>query len=140
MLLKQELIKKVRDYFSLNIYEAKVWLALLKKGVASAGEIASISGVPRSRTYDVLESLEKRGFAISKLEKPAKYMGVKPRVIIEKMKNNVRKSAEEKMHELSNIKTTNEFTELESLYNIGMEPVKKEVKQEKIKGRKDADH
>jgi len=135
MLLEQDLIKKVRDYFSLNIYEAKVWLALLKKGVASAGEIASISGVPRSRTYDVLESLEKKGFAISKLEKPAKYMGVKPRMIIEKMKNNLRKSAEEKMHELSNIKTTDEFTELESLYNMGMEPVKKEDISVALKGK-----
>ena len=67
MLVKQELISKVRDYFDLNIYETKVWLALLGKGVASAGEIAIISGVPRSRTYDVLESLEKRGLHLLNL-------------------------------------------------------------------------
>ena len=60
MLVKQELVNKIKDYFDLNVYETKVWLALLGKGVASAGEIASISGVPRSRTYDVLEGLEKR--------------------------------------------------------------------------------
>ncbi len=93
MLVKQDLIKKVRDYFSLNIYEAKVWLALLRKGIASAGEIASISGVPRSRTYDVLEGLEKRGFAIVQIGKPMRYIGVKPKMIIEKLKNNVRKNA-----------------------------------------------
>lgn len=135
MLLKQDLIKKVRDYFSLNIYEAKVWLALLRKGVASAGEIASLSGVPRSRTYDVLESLEKRGFAIAKLGKPAKYIGIKPRMIIEKLKNNVRKEAEDKMLELSKIKTTNEFGLLESLYNEGFEPVKKGDVSIALKGR-----
>ena len=84
MLVKQELINKIKDYFDLNIYETKVWLALIGKGIASAGEIAQISGVPRSRTYDVLESLEKRGFAIIKLGKPVKYLGVKPNVIIEK--------------------------------------------------------
>jgi len=60
MLVKSELIAKIKDYFELNIYETKVWLALLGKGSASAGEIATISGVPRSRTYDVLESLEKK--------------------------------------------------------------------------------
>ena len=60
--MKPELVKKIKDYFNLNIYETKVWLALLGKGIASAGEIAEISGVPRSRTYDVLESLEKQGF------------------------------------------------------------------------------
>jgi len=135
MLLKQDLVRKVRDYFSMNIYEAKVWLALLNKGVASAGEIASASGVPRSRTYDVLESLEKRGFAIAKLGKPVKYIGVKPRAIIEKLKNNVRTDAEERMVELSNIKNTNEFLALESLYNNGLQPVRKEDVSVALKGR-----
>ena len=65
--MKQELINKIRDYFDLNVYETKVWLALLGKGIASAGEVAGISKVPRSRTYDVLETLEKKGFAIVKL-------------------------------------------------------------------------
>lgn len=135
MLVKHDLIKKVRDYFSLNIYEAKVWLALLRKGIASAGEIASSSGVPRSRTYDVLEGLEKRGFAIVQLGKPMKYIGVKPKMIIEKLKNNVRRNAEEKMLELSRIKTTNEFGALESLYNVGIEPVKKEDISVALKGK-----
>ena len=85
MLLKQELINKLKDYFDLNVYETKVWLALLGKGVASAGEIAEDSRVPRSRTYDVLESLEKKGFAIVKLGKPVKYIGVKPKIILEKL-------------------------------------------------------
>ena len=66
MIIKPELVRRIKEYFNLNIYETKVWLALLSKGVASAGEVAEISGVPRSRTYDVLESLEKRGFAITK--------------------------------------------------------------------------
>jgi len=90
MIAKQDLINKIKDYFDLNIYETKVWLALLGKGSASAGEIASISGVPRSRTYDVLEGLEKKGFAIVKLGKPVKYLGVKPKMILEKMKNNTK--------------------------------------------------
>src|SRR3989338_9228646 len=97
MLVKQELISRIKDYFDLNIYETKVWLALLTKGIASAGEVAEISGVPRSRTYDVLEGLEKRGFAITKLGKPVKYIGVKPRAIIEKLKNNVKSDAEERV-------------------------------------------
>ncbi len=53
------IMKKLRTTFDLNIYEAKIWAALLTKGVASASELADISGVPRSRSYDVLETLEK---------------------------------------------------------------------------------
>src|SRR3989339_499123 len=127
MLLKQELIGKIKDYFDLNIYETKVWLALLGKGIASAGEVASISRVPRSRTYDVLESLEKKGFAIVKIGKPVKYIGVKPRIILEKLKNNVKTDANEKMLTLSNIKNTEEFTKLEELYEESILNANKEV-------------
>lgn len=135
MIVKQELVSRIKDYFGLNIYETKVWLALLKKGVASAGEVAEISGIPRSRTYDVLESLEKSGFAIAKLDKPVKYIGVRPNLIIEKLKNNVRKDASEKVVELSKIRNTDEFTKLEELYNEGMSPVKKEEMSLALKGK-----
>ena len=124
MLVKQELVSKIKDYFNLNSYETKVWLALLGKGTASAGEIAEISGVPRSRTYDVLESLEKKGFSIVKIGKPVKYIGVKPRMILEKLKNDVRRHAEERIIGLSNIKNTEEFTELEQLYRTRIDSVK----------------
>ena len=94
----------------MNIYETKVWLALLSKGIASAGDIAKISRVPRSRTYDVLEGLEKKGFAIEKLGKPIMYMGVKPKGILERLKNNVKRNAEERINYLSNIRETEEFS------------------------------
>lgn len=135
MIIKQELVKKIKDYFNLNIYETKVWIALLGKGIASAGEIADISGVPRSRTYDVLESLEKQGFAISKIGKPAKYIAVKPGVILEKLKSNMVKEAEERVDSLSKLKQTSEYTEIENLYNSGIEPVKHEDLSASIKGR-----
>jgi len=135
MLVKNDLIVKIKDYFQLNIYETKVWLALLGKGSASAGEIATISGVPRSRTYDVLESLDKKGFALVKIGKPVRYLGVKPKIILEKLKNNVRTEAEEKFQSLMNIKETQEFNQLEELYNVGINPIKREELSAFIKGR-----
>ncbi|MFH1801352.1 MAG: helix-turn-helix domain-containing protein [archaeon] len=135
MMLKQDLVAKIKDYFNLNIYETKVWLALLSKGVASAGEIAEISRVPRSRTYDVLESLEKKGFAIIKLGKPIKYLGVKPKIILEKLRNNIKKEAEERVVNLSKIKETAEFLQLEEIYKDGSEPVKKQEISAALKGR-----
>ncbi len=135
MLVKTDLINRIKDYFDLNIYETKVWLALLGKGVASAGEIAEISRVPRSRTYDVLESLEKKGFAIIKLGKPVKYLGVKPNVILEKLKNNVRADAEERIQILGNIRSTEEFVKLEEIYKQGLSPIKPTDLSAAIKGR-----
>jgi len=135
MIIKSELIEKLKGYFNLNIYETKVWLALLSKGISSAGEIAEISEVPRSRTYDVLESLEKRGFVIQKLGKPVKYLAVKPEIVIEKLKNNIVKNSEDKIKTLSNLKDTNEYKELKELHKIGIEPIKNHELSTSIKGR-----
>ncbi len=135
MIVKPELVKKIRSFFNLNIYETKVWLALLAKGIASAGEIAEISGVPRSRTYDVLESLEKQGFAIAKIGKPVKYLAVKPMAIIEKLKNNTMKNASERVDILAKLKETKEYTELEDLYKTGIHPIRHEEMSSAIRGR-----
>ncbi|PIN93773.1 hypothetical protein COU54_01940 [Candidatus Pacearchaeota archaeon CG10_big_fil_rev_8_21_14_0_10_31_24] len=135
MILKQDLVKRIKDHFNLNIYETKVWLALLSKGLASAGEIAEISGVPRSRTYDVLESLEKRGFAIVRIGKPVKYISVKPTEVIEKMKSETLSSAQEKVKSLGDLKGTQEYTELEELHNTGISPIKAHDITGSLKGR-----
>lgn len=135
MFVKQELISKIKDYFNLNIYETKVWLALLARGIASAGQIAELSRVPRSRTYDVLESLEKKGFAIVKLGKPVKYIGVKPHMILEKLKNNARSEAEERIKMLVELRNKEEFSQLEEIYKQGINPVKREDLSAALKGK-----
>ena len=38
----------------LNNYEVKIWTALLRRGVSTAGELSDITNAPRSRSYDVL--------------------------------------------------------------------------------------
>jgi len=135
MIIKQELVKRIKEYFDLNIYETKVWLALLSKGIASAGEVAELSGVPRSRTYDVLESLEKRGFAITKIGKPVKYIAVKPTEVLEKMKSNTLQEAQDRVKSLSNLKSTQEYLELEQLHNTGISPIKSHEITGSLKGR-----
>ncbi len=135
MIIKQDLINNVREHFNLNIYETKVWLALLGRGVASAGEIAEMSRVPRSRTYDVLEGLEKRGFTIMKLGKPVKYIAIKPNIILEKLKLNTQKNADEKIKTLLKLKDTAEYSELEQLYRVGIQPVRHEEISGAIKGK-----
>jgi sugar-specific transcriptional regulator TrmB len=135
MIIKPELVKKIKDYFGLNIYETKVWLALTSKGIASAGEIAEISGVPRSRTYDVLESLEKQGFAIAKVGKPTKYIAVKPTLILEKLKKRTLERAEEKMKTLDNLKSTREYEELQELHDSSISLIRKEDLSGAITGK-----
>jgi len=79
MIVKEEFLSRLRKIFDLNLYEVKVWTALLSRGTSTAGELSSISDVPRSRTYDILESLEKKGFIVMKLGKPIQFVALKTR-------------------------------------------------------------
>ena len=90
MIVKEELLKKLRAAFDLNIYEVKIWTSLLCRGVATAGELSDISQIPRSRSYDVLDSLEKKGFVMMKLGKPIKYIAIEPDEIIRRIKDQVK--------------------------------------------------
>src|SRR3989338_1490488 len=97
MIVKEEFLSKLRRYFSLNLYEAKIWTALLSRGVSTAGELSDIANVPRSRSYDVLESLEKKGFVIMKPGKPIKYLAVPPKEVLENIKKKIGEDRETRL-------------------------------------------
>lgn len=109
--------------FNINSYEAKIWAALLSRGVSTAGELSDIAAVPRSRAYDVLESLERKGFIVMKLGKPIKYIAVPPEEVIDRVKKNYSMEAEEKMAAVDEMKTDTILDELNLLYNHGVELV-----------------
>jgi len=103
MIVKDEFLSRLRKIFDLNLYEVKVWTALLSRGTSTAGELSNISDVPRSRTYDILESLEKKGFIIMKLGKPIKVVALKPEEVVERVKKNLMKEAQVKFVEPSDL-------------------------------------
>src|SRR3990170_6024964 len=79
----------------LNKYERNLWVALLSRGASTAGELSDISNVPRSRCYDVLESLSARGFVVIQPGKPMKYVAVPPREAMDRAKKKVVEEARE---------------------------------------------
>ena len=135
MIVKEEFLTKLRRYFNLNLYEVKIWTALLSRGVSTAGELSDIANVPRSRSYDILESLEKKGFVVMKLGKPIKYMAVNPREVVERVKKNTRLEAEESMKRLENLKSTDVIQELNNLHTQGVELVEPTDLAGSLKGR-----
>lgn len=120
MIMQKDFIEKLK-IFGLNSYEAKIWIALLSRGVSSAGELSDISNVPRSRSYDVLESLEKKGIIVMKIGKPIKYIAVPPNEVLERIKQKVKKEAEEQSKNLNTLKGSDVLSELSSLHNKGVE-------------------
>lgn len=135
MIVKDEFLSKLRRYFNLNLYEVKIWAALLSRGVSTAGELSDIANVPRSRSYDVLETLEKKGFVVMKVGKPIKYIAVPPTEVVERVKKNVRKDADESVKRLENLKNTDVLQELTSLHTQGVELIEPSELSGSLRGR-----
>ena len=134
MLVQKSFIGKLKE-FGLNSYEAKLWTALLSRGVSTAGELSDIANVPRSRSYDILESLEKKGFIVMKLGKPIKYLAVHPEEVIDRVKKRVKDDAEKQVELLEEVKKKELLGELQSLYTQGVSFVNPAEITASIKGR-----
>ncbi|MCH7568812.1 MAG: TrmB family transcriptional regulator [Nanoarchaeota archaeon] len=135
MIANGEFLSRLRKIFDLNLYEVKVWTSLLSRGVSTAGELSNISDVPRSRTYDILESLEKKGFIIMKLGKPIKFIALKPEEVIERVKKNLMVNAQEKSKRLDEIKKNEVLVELSNLFVNGIKFVEPSDLSGSLKGR-----
>ncbi len=120
MIVKDDLLAQMRRYFDLNLYEVKLWAALLSRGVSTAGELSDIANVPRSRSYDVLESLEKKGFVVMKTGKPIKYIAIPPTEVVDRVKKNMHLQAQNKIKRLDSIKNSEILAELEELHKTGV--------------------
>ncbi len=109
MIVKDELLSKLRRYFDLNLYEVKLWAALLSRGVSTAGELSDIADVPRSRS-----------FVVMKLGKPIKYIAIPPTEVLDRVKKNMHVNAQEKIKRLDSIKSSPLMDELNTLHSTGI--------------------
>ena len=135
MIVKDEFLSRLRKIFDLNLYEVKVWTALLSRGTSTAGELSNISDVPRSRTYDILESLDKKGFIVMKLGKPIKFVALKPEEVIERVKRNLVRNAQEKTKRLETLKDDEVLSELNTLFTKGIKFVEPSDLSGNLRGR-----
>ena len=134
MIVQTDFLNRLRD-FGLNSYESKLWVALLSRGISTAGELSDIANVPRSRSYDVLESLEKKGFIVIKIGKPIKYIAVPPEEVLERVKKMIHDSAEKQTKMLDDFRKSELLDELNILHKTGIELVDPSDLSGSLKGR-----
>lgn len=87
----------------LTDYESKAYLSLTSLISATALEISETSGVPLSRTYDVLKNLHKKGFIEVTRGKPLIYTAVPPQDVFEKSRVKIKEELDEAESEVKNI-------------------------------------
>ncbi|MBI4020647.1 MAG: TrmB family transcriptional regulator [Candidatus Aenigmarchaeota archaeon] len=119
MVAKTEVLDALKS-IGLNLYERNIYVALLAKGVATAAEVSEIAAVPRSRSYDVLESLAEKGFVIVQHSKPIKYVALKPSEAMERTKDVLTKKHEEILSRIDRVSESTILTELEKIHTEGL--------------------
>ena len=73
-----DLVEKLKE-IGFNTYEAKVYIALLKKYPATGYEVSKLANIPQSRTYDTLKVLEEKKVVVSANTKPVTYTPIRPK-------------------------------------------------------------
>lgn len=64
---RDTLISNLRKILDLNLYEAKVYLALIAHGAMKKNELFKKAQIPQSRAYDIVLSLKDKGLVTSSL-------------------------------------------------------------------------
>lgn len=86
---------RVLRELGLTEYEASIYLALVMYGEATAKELSRKSGVPYTRAYDALESLERKGWIEVIEERPLVFRAKAPIDVSELVKDDLRRRMEE---------------------------------------------
>ena len=100
----ENLFEKLKD-IGLNSYEAKVYIALLKKYPSTGYEVSQNANIPQSRAYDALKALEKEQIIVQAgEEKPLKYSPINPKELINRYKRKAQATIEYLEKKLPKIK------------------------------------
>jgi sugar-specific transcriptional regulator TrmB len=83
----------------LTSYEAKAYLALIRRDSYTAAQVARQAGLPRQRIYDVLGSLVEKGLAAARPGNVVKYAATAPELAIDTLIQSHRQQLSDMEHE-----------------------------------------
>lgn len=98
-----EIVESLKE-IGLNSYEAKVYLALLKKYPATGYEVSKLADIPQSRAYDTLKSLEISQIVTASGDKPISYTPIKPKELTKRYKRKIISTIDFLEKKLPNVK------------------------------------
>ena len=113
----EEKILNVLKIFGLNSYERQAYALLLRQGSATSSQITEHTTIPRARTYDVLKSLETKGFTKILYTKPRKFVSLHPIDMLENLKKNLETEYKNKLNSINDFSHSNELRILSDTYD-----------------------
>jgi len=88
----------------LNEYESRVYSSLNSSQAKTASEISQKARIPRARVYDVLMTLERKGFVMISVGRPVSFKAVEPEKALKNYEKQKRKSFETELKEMNSLK------------------------------------
>jgi HTH-type transcriptional regulator, sugar sensing transcriptional regulator len=134
MLASQKVFDALKG-IGLNLYERKLWVALLGRGTSTAGELSAMSNVPRSRSYDILQSLAEKGFVVVQTAKPLKYVATSPDEALDRAKKKISEDTETTLTRIDELKDSPILRELNDIFSQGVKLVAPEEMTGALKGK-----
>ena len=119
MIVNQEVLDSLRQ-IGLNLYERKLWVALLSRGTSTA---------------DVLESLADKGFVMIQSSKPLKYLAIPPREALERAKKKLEETMTVTIDRITKMQSSSMIKELEKVYKTGVKTLEPGEMTGSLKGR-----
>ncbi len=119
----------------LNLYERRLWVALLSRGTSSAGELSEIANVPRSRAYDILQSLAEKGFVVVQTSKPIRYVATAPEEALERAKKKMEEDIRETQERIDELKESPAMRELSEVFTKGLKIISPEEMTGALRGK-----
>lgn len=113
----------------LTEYEAKAYLALLNAHLSTATQISEKSGVPRTKIYAVLESLENKGGVTILSGVPLLFKAVTPAKVFEQIKEDYMDFLNSAQTTLAQKVNTMKEKFVIKKFDVGLEGLKEEIKQ-----------
>ncbi len=135
MALASQKVMDALKGIGLNLYERKLWVALLARGTSTAGELSEIANVPRSRSYDILQSLAEKGFVVVQTAKPLKYVAINPAESLDRAKKKIEEDTQTTIERIDDLKSSQIVKELNSIYTQGLSMVSPEEITGALKGK-----
>lgn len=87
--------RKAMEHLGLTGYEIRVYVSLLEAGAMTASDISKKSGVPYSKIYEVLNTLEEKGWLESDSSRPQQFFPKSPSSALEVTKSKIETSFRE---------------------------------------------
>ncbi len=115
--MEQEVL--LLNKIGLSDTEAKVYLTLLQRGSLSGYETSKFAGIPRSKIYNILETLIQKGFILyTEAENGNKYSAVSIQQVVEKAKQETKDVFEDLTQRLSTFPQTTNMDEIWHIKNV----------------------